>query len=190
MSKKQIILASASPWRRRLLERHGIRVKVQMSDFEEKKRHRDPRQLVLHNACGKALAVAKNNTGEIVIGVDTIGVYRNKILLKPVDRADAKRILQFLSGKTHRVITGLCVVAPLKKYATAVETKVTFRKIGPAELERYLDSGHWKGKAGAYAIQGRAKGFVKKIEGDVTNVVGLPIKTLKKILAKFDITKK
>lgn len=191
----KIILASGSPWRRRLLKRHGIKVAVQVSNFEEKRRHRDPKKLVLHNACGKAEAVAKHYKNAVIIGVDTIGVYRNKILLKPIDRADAKRILLFLSGKTHRVITGLCVIGltrkpthtstQKKKYATTVETRVTFRKISASELERYLDSGHWKGKAGAYAIQGRAKGFVKKIEGDVTNVVGLPMKKLKNILRKL-----
>lgn len=141
----------------------------------------------MHNACGKAKAVARLYKNAVVIGVDTIGVYRGKFLGKPANRGQAREMLKLLSGNTHRVISGLCLIDALtgRKIMTAVTTKVTFRKIGNRELEKYLDSGHWKGKAGSYAIQGRAKGFVKKIEGDVTNVVGLPILTLKKILQKL-----
>lgn len=204
--KKQIILASASRWRRRLLKKHGINCRVRVSDFEEIKKHISPRLLAIHNACGKAEAVARHygwrcddkrcnkmpgkNAGIknlIVIGVDTIGVLRGKILGKPCDRAHAKAMIQALSGTTHSVISGLCVidVANRKRIKTVVVTKVTFRKVSEKELEKYLDSNHWKGKAGAYAIQGRAKGFIAKIEGDFTNVVGLPVECLRKILKKI-----
>lgn len=191
MSNTQIILASGSPWRKRLLKKHGISCKVHVSRFQEKIHHKNPRILVLHNACGKADTVARHYKNAVVIGVDTIGVYRGKILGKPANRKQARAMLQFLSGATHRVISGVCVIdtATGKKIMTAVTTKITFRKIGEVELEKFLDSGHWKGKAGSYAIQGRAKGFVKKIDGDVTNVVGLPVFVLKKILRKLHTRK-
>lgn len=187
MSNTQIILASGSPWRRRLLKKHGIICKVHVSRFQEKVHHKNPQMLVLHNACGKASAVARHYKNAVVIGVDTIGVYRGKILGKPANREQARAMLQLLSGATHRVISGVCVIdtATGKKIMVAITTKITFRKIRDHELEKYLDSGHWKGKAGSYAIQGRAKGFVQKIDGDVTNVVGLPVFTFKKILQKL-----
>lgn len=185
--RRTIILASSSPWRRRLLKKHGIACKVKVSRFEEHTHHRNPRTLVIHNAFGKALSVAKHFPNAIVIGVDTVGVLKGRILGKPKNRTAACTMLSALSGSTHRVISGLCVMDMKsgKKITTAVTTKITFRKITPEELEKYLDSGHWKGKAGSYAIQGRAKGFVAKIDGDITNVVGLPISTLKKILKKL-----
>ncbi len=184
---KSYILASESRWRKRLLKRHGIDCKVHVSRFQEKIHHKNPRVLVLHNACGKAKAVARHYKNAVVIGVDTSGVYRGKILGKPANRGQARAMLQLLSGATHRVISGLCLIYTLagRKIMTAVTTKITFRKIGNRELEKYLDSGHWKGKAGSYAIQGRAKRFVKKIDGDITNVVGLPVFALKRMLKKL-----
>lgn len=180
-------MASGSPWRKRLLKKNSIFCKIHVSNFKEKLMHITPRALVMHNAKGKAEAVAKHYKNGIVVGVDTIGVLGNKILGKPKNRADAKKMIKTLSGTTHKVISGLCVVNARsgKKSCASVTTKVTFRKISGAELEKYLDSGHWKGKAGSYAIQGRAKGFVKKIEGDITNVIGLPVKKFKKMLAKI-----
>lgn len=141
----------------------------------------------MRNAIGKARDVAERAKNAIIIGVDTIGVLRGKILGKPKNRREAERMLRKVFGNTHRVITGLCVMNLFhKKNRTAVvTTRVTFRKVTPREFKDYLDSGEWKGKAGAYAIQGRAKKFVEKIEGDVTNVVGVPISALKKILRKI-----
>jgi septum formation protein len=184
---RKIILASASLWRRRLLKKHGIPCKVHISNFKEIKRHEKPELLVVHNACGKAEAVARHYKNAIVIGVDTIGVLKGKVIGKPKDREHAKRMIKTLAGTTHRVISGLCIIDTLsgKKIKTKAVTKVTFRKVSEAELEKYLDSNHWKGKAGAYAIQGRAKGFVAKIEGDFTNVVGIPVEILKKMLKRI-----
>lgn len=142
---------------------------------------------MLFNAIGKAIDIAKHYQNAVIIGVDTIGVFRGKILRKPKNREGAGRMLKQLFGNTHRVVTGLCVIdaKAKKKYSVVVTTKVTFRSVNTAELDAYLDSGQWKGKAGSYAIQGHAKKFVKKIEGDVTNVVGIPIKKLKEILDKI-----
>lgn len=170
-----------------MLKRHLIQCKVHISDFKEIKNHGNPRQTVLHNACGKAQVAARHHANAIVIGIDTIGVFRGKIIGKPKNRAHAKRMLKTLSGTAHRVISGLCVIdgATGKKHTAVEITKVKFREIGKAELEKYLDSGHWKGKAGAYAIQGRARGFVEKIEGELANVVGVPMVELKKILGRM-----
>lgn len=184
---RPVILASASPWRRRLLKKHEIPVKIHPSHFAEKTHHESPRQLAVHNAQGKAREVAREYADAIVIGVDTIGVCGRTILLKPRDKKHARQMLQLLSGTTHRVISGLCLIDTKsgREISTAVTTRVTFRRLGSAELEAYLKSNQWRGKAGAYAIQARAKGFVKKIEGDITNVVGIPIPTVQKILMKI-----
>lgn len=186
-TKLPIILASGSKWRKRLLKRHGIKVKTHASAFDEVRKHISPRKVAILNACGKAREVSSFYKRGVIIGVDTIGIFRGKILGKPKNRNEAKKMLTLILGKTHRVISGLCIlhIASGKKYITAVTTKVTFRKISEQELENYLDSKEWKGKAGSYAIQGRAKKFVKKIEGDITNVVGLPIGKLKKILKEI-----
>lgn len=141
----------------------------------------------MRNAVGKARDVAERAKNAIIIGVDTIGVLQGKILGKPKNRQEAERMLKKVFGNIHKVITGLCVMnSHNKKIDTAVvTTAVAFRKVTPRELKDYLDSGEWKGKAGSYAIQGRAKKFVERIEGDVTNVVGIPVKVLKMILEKI-----
>lgn len=183
---KTIILASRSPWRKRLLKKNGIVCRIHISKFKEILKHVSPRHLVLHNARGKALDVAQHykNKNAIIIGVDTVGVLNGKILGKPKNRAHAERMIKILAGTTHKVISGLCVIDVKKgrKICAAETTKVTFRKVSDEELEKYLDSNHWKGKAGSYAIQGRAKGFVEKIDGDITNVIGIPIERLKRML--------
>lgn len=180
----EIILASGSKWRKRLLKKNGIDARIHVSDFKEKTMHENPRFLALYNARGKARSVLKHYKTGIIIGVDTIGVLGKSILLKPHNRTDASRMIKFIAGKKHKVISGLCVInASSKKYKEAtVTTSVTFNKIRNDELKEYLDSNHWVGKAGAYAIQGRAKRFVSKIQGDVTNVIGLPIGKLMEIL--------
>lgn len=171
------------------MKKHGIPCRIHVSDFEEIFEGKTPRATVLHNAVGKADLVAKHYEGKnyIVIGVDTVGVIKNEILGKAKNRSSAKKMLLKLSGKAHKVLSGLCVINALngKRIKTVVTTKVIFRRIGEAELEKYLNSGQWKGKAGSYAVQGRAKGFVEKIVGDITNVVGIPIETLKTMLDRI-----
>lgn len=191
MSTKTVILASGSPWRRRLLKKHGVIFKVVVSNFKERKAHETPRMVAVHNACGKAEAVLKKYPHAVVIGIDTVGVLRGKVFGKAKDREHARRMLLSLSGTVHRVISGMCVIDGESgaRVVTAVTTKVHFKKLHEEELERYLDSGQWKGKAGSYAIQGRAKGFVKKIDGDLSNVVGIPIPQLLFILEKLRKTK-
>lgn len=184
--KPVIILASSSIWRRRLLKKHGITVRVHVSKFEEMKRHENPRVLVLNNARGKARCVAAYYKRGIIIGVDTVGVYKNKILGKPSGHEAARKMLKMLFGHTHQIMTGLCLINTQngKELTAVVTTKMTFRKVTESELAQYLDGGEWKGKAGSYAIQGRAKKFIEKIEGELTNVVGVPVHRLKEMLAK------
>ncbi len=189
---QSIILASRSPWRKRLLRKHGIACKILVTDFKELKRHKDPRKLVIHNACGKAKGAAahiKNHSHvyseyKTVVGIDTVGVLGKRILGKPKSLTHAARMIRILAGTTHTVISGLCVMdIKTGAHKTATETtRITFRKISAAELKQYLDSNHWKGKAGAYAIQGRAKGFVARIDGEIENVIGVPLRKLKKLL--------
>ncbi len=193
-----LILASGSIWRRRLMKKHGHTFKTMVTDFDEIKKGPNPSYVALYNAFGKAMQAAqtvkdttKTRTKTIVIGVDTIGVIGKKILCKPVDRADAKKMRLTLSGKAHQVISGLvlCDVFSGKTVSSVVSTDILFRKIGSEELEKYLDSNQWVGKAGSYAIQGRAKGFLEKILGDKTNVVGLPIDELEILLKMLKANK-
>ncbi|MEK7524410.1 MAG: nucleoside triphosphate pyrophosphatase [Patescibacteria group bacterium] len=185
--KPVIILASSSIWRRRLLKKHGINVKVHVSKFKEMKMHKNPRILVLHNARGKARRIAAHYKSGIIIGVDTVGVFKGKILGKPNGRKAAQRMLKMLFGHTHQIMTGLCLINTQngKELTAVVTTKMTFRKVTDLELAQYLDGGEWKGKAGSYAIQGRAKKFVQKVEGELTNVVGVPVNKLKEMLVKI-----
>lgn len=182
--QKSIILASRSPWRKCLLKKHGIDCRIHAGKFKELKKHKNPRTLVLYNACGKAREVAKHYKNAIVIGVDTVGVLGKSIIGKPKNRCDAARILKKLFGRTHRIFSGLCVIdagsGAMRK--TVVVTKLTFKRVSARDLERYLDTNQWRGKAGAYAIQGYAKKFVEKIDGDKNNVVGVPVKALEEIL--------
>jgi septum formation protein len=187
--KKQLVLASKSPRRRELLEDLGLDFMVHPSDFEEKDTHLTPEELVTHNALGKAQDVARHYRNALVIGVDTVGTFQDHIINKPKDRKDAKRILRLLSNTTHKVISGICVMDSDKKRAiTAVETTlITMDRLEESEIEAYLDSGEGEDKAAGYAIQGLGSLFVKRIEGDYFNVVGLPIYRLRKLLKKMGV---
>lgn len=158
-----------------------------VSDFDEIKKAREAAFIPFYNAFGKAMTVRdqllKSKMTNVqrkqtwIIGVDTIGALGRKILLKPKDKSDARKMLLTLSDTTHYVITGLVLMNAHsgENYSAVVKTGVTFKKIAKVELEKYLDSNQWVGKAGSYAVQGRAKGFVEKIEGHASNVIGLPI---------------
>ncbi len=187
--KKQLVLASKSPRRKELLQDLGLDFMTHPSDFEEKDTHLTPEELVAHNALGKAQDVARHYRNALVIGVDTVGVFQDQIINKPKDREDAKRILRLLSNTTHKVISGICVMDSDKKRAiTAVETTlITMDRLEESEIEAYLDSGEGQDKAAGYAIQGLGSLFVKRIEGDYFNVVGLPIYRLRKLLKKMGV---
>lgn len=188
-SMKQLVLASASPRRKELLEELGFDFMVHPSGFEEKDTHLTPEELVTHNALGKAQDVARHYRNALIIGVDTVGAFQDHILNKPRNREDAKRILRLISNTTHKVISGICVMDSDKKRAiTAVETTlVTIDRLEEAEIDAYIRSGEGEDKAVSYAIQGLGSLFVKKIEGDYFNVVGLPVYRLRKLLKKMGV---
>jgi septum formation protein len=170
-----LTLASASPRRAAILEQLGIEFEVVVPEVEELAEG-DPRGLVIENARRKAAAV----DGELVLGADTTVALDGAILGKPASEDQARAFLTSLSGKTHEVWSGIA----LNDEARAVMTAVTFRDTGPL-LDWYLQSREWEGKAGAYAIQGRGAALVQRIEGDYSNVVGLPISALVELFAGF-----
>lgn len=185
---KKLILASASPRRIELLKDWGIPFEVDPADLHEKiDPALTPKKWAMSLAEQKAITVGARHPDRIILGADTIGVLKGKILNKPKDRNDAIRMLQALSGKTHQVITGFTLLNTKtgEKITEAVETKVTFKRLTLKEIEAYVDTGEPMDKAAAYAIQGGAAKWVKKIEGDYNNVVGLPLEAIKKALASF-----
>jgi septum formation protein len=178
MNDSLLILASASPRRSQLLTQVGLTFDVLPSTFAEfNGRDLPPKQVALENARGKARQVAKNLREGLVLAADTIVVNGETVLGKPRDRADAKRMLQLLSGGWHKVITAVVLVRAEdgREIADAVTTKVHMRPICQDELADYLDSEEPYDKAGAYGIQGLAAKFVDRIEGCYFNVVGLPL---------------
>lgn len=178
---KKLILASASPRRRQLLEQIGLVFEVIPSEVNEQEIiYHDPLANVQAIALRKARDVASKIGEGIVIGADTQILVNGEILGKPIDKADALRMLSRLSGKTHQVVTGVAILDVETEFTeTWVETTlVTFRKLTIDEISAYLDTGEHIGKAGAYGIQGKAAAFVERIEGCYFNVVGLPLSKL------------
>ena len=183
----KLILASSSERRRELLLWLTVPFEVVVSELDESQiQADDPGSLVSRLALEKAKAVAKDLNDGLVIGADTIVYIGGEIIGKPKDEKDAVRILRKLSGNTHWVYTGVAVVdASSGKNSVDVEkTAVTFREIPEGEIQAYVDSGEPLDKAGGYAIQMGAAGFVEKVEGSYTNVVGLPLLTLAELLEK------
>jgi len=187
MSKK-IILASNSPRRKQLLEQIGFVFDVIPSNVDEDNViHHDLLKNIEALALHKAQDVAKKVQEGIIISADTQILIHGKAIGKPIDRADALNMLSMMSGKTHKVITGVAILdAQTGQKETWVETTlVTFCELTIDEIIAYLDSGEYEGKAGAYGIQGRAAVFVEKIEGCYFNVVGLPLSRLMQKLRRF-----
>jgi septum formation protein len=168
-----IILASTSPQRRAILEQLRIPFEVMAPRYQEDDATpRDPVELVREHALGKARSIAPE--GRLTLGVDTTVVLAETIYAKPRDRDDAGRMLRELRGRTHSVVSALCLLGPGLELVDHGRTDVTFRGISDQLLEGYLASGEWRGRAGAYAIQGLGGRLVERIEGDYLNVVGLP----------------
>ncbi len=180
-----LVLASASPRRRDLLEQLGIAFRVQAADVDETPPPRAaPDEAAREIARRKALAVLASAEGAPVLAADTIVVAADgEFLGKPADAADARRMLGKLSGTTHRVITGVCLARAGADPQTASDTTtVTMRPLTPAEIDAYVASGECDGKAGAYAIQETGDRFVLRVDGSWTNVVGLPMETVVSML--------
>lgn len=192
---KSIILASESPRRKELLEKIGLKFKVVKSDFKEYADTKlSPHQLVRKLSLEKAKTVFKNHppaSGKksIIIAADTFVVCNGKILGKPKDEKDAEKMLKFLSGKVHLIITGFTIIDDnLNRMTTkSQETKVWMRKLSAKEINDYIATKEPFGKAGAYAIQEKGSVFIEKIEGDFFNAVGLPIYALAQELKKLGV---
>ena len=185
---KRIILASASPRRKELLSVITEDFLVLPSDAEEIiPSDISADKTAEYLAKIKAQAVAANHPLDVVIGADTCVVVGNEILGKPVDSNDAKRMLNLLSGKTHKVITGCAIISDGKTHSFSSETEVEFYPLSETQIEEYINSLEPYDKAGSYAIQGKASLFVKGIKGDYFNVVGLPVAELNLKLKEMGI---
>jgi septum formation protein len=187
---RKIVLASASPRRKELLEKIGLNFTVDPSDYREDL-HSDlkPEDLVKAISREKATAVASKYPDSIILAADTIGVLRGQIIGKPHTAETARRMLLELSGKSHRVITGFTIIdsATNKAVTRSVETRVYIKHLSPLEIFNYVKTGEPLDKAGAYAIQGLGSVIVKKIVGDYYNVMGLPLHSLVESLKEFGI---
>lgn len=189
----KIILASASPRRKELLSSMGVEFETIVSDVEEKIDNKlNYKKMAEELSFQKAQNVFSSLQGDrLVIGSDTMVVYKNKIYGKPKNEEEAKQMLMQLSGKVHLVVTGLCVLINRAgeqiKYATHEVTKVYFKQLSEKDIETYIATGEPMDKAGAYAIQGISGKFVDKINGNYASVVGLPTNKLFDILKKENI---
>lgn len=173
---KHIILASASPRRKEILELADLKFDVMPSDAQEITTKTAPNEVVMELASLKAKDIYKKSEKQsMIVGADTVVAYQGQILGKPTDKADAKRMLTMLSGQTHEVYTGVCVIEDGKTKTFYEETKVTFYEISDEQIDYYIKTGEPMDKAGSYGIQGKAAVFIKGIEGDYYNVVGFPI---------------
>ncbi len=177
-------MASTSPQRRAILEQLHIPFDVVPPRYEEETPEvADAVAVVRMHAAAKARSVAAEADGRPVLGVDTAVVLDGVIYGKPTDAGDAERMLERLSGKTHLVVSGLCLRTEAWEDVEHEATRVSFRGLTPRELGTYVGSHEWEGRAGAYAIQARGAALVRSIEGDYLNVVGLPASLLVRLLA-------
>jgi septum formation protein len=180
-----LLLASTSPQRRAILEQLHIPFDVVPPRHEEETPEiADAVEVARDHARAKAHSVADEADGRPVLGIDTAVVLQGLIFGKPADTAEAERMLEELSGKTHVVVSGLCLLTAAWEVVEHEATRVTFRELTPRDLAAYVATGEWEGRAGAYAIQGRGAALVRGIEGDYLNVVGLPASLLVRILAE------
>jgi len=185
-----LILASASPRRAELLTAAGFAFRVVPADVDEAPRPDElPSAYALRVARDKADTVFRScrESGIIVLAADTVVTIGGEILGKPSDSSDARRMLGLLSGAVHDVHTAVVVRTSAVERAEVVTTRVRFRPLDPAEIEWYVASGEPDGKAGAYAIQGRAARFIDRIEGSWSNVVGLPIADVDRLLKELSV---
>src|SRR3954451_12769144 len=180
----RIILASRSPQRKSLLKELGVQFRAITSDVEETSEG-EPRDVVLENALAKGRAVAaRRRQGTLVIAGDTEVVIDGRVVGQPGFEGEARWCLETLSGRTHEVLGALALIGPDRENGepsvrTGVESsRVTFAKLGQELIDRYLASGEWRGRAGGYAVQGLGSALVDGIKGDVSNVIGLPVRLL------------
>jgi septum formation protein len=184
---ERLILASASAGRRELLQRAGYAFEVIPSGVDEPdgRQFTDPRAYVQYVAWLKAAAVAPRVEEGLVLAADSIGWHHGAIIGKPGDREDARRILARLGGTQHQLWTGVCLWRRPDdlQIAWQEDSVVEMTKFAPEQMEDYLNSGIWEGKSGAYAIQEQGDPYVRVLRGSLSNVVGLPLETLSRVLA-------
>ncbi len=173
---RPLVLASASPQRRAILERLGVRFIVRPTAVEEIERG-EPAEVAAENARRKARA-ARLDARDTVLGVDTVVALGRRIYGKPANRDAARETLKALGGATHTVFGGLTLLRGEREHVAVARTMVSLRELSDELLEWYLGRGEWRGRAGGYAIQGAGAALVREIHGDYENVVGLPLATL------------
>lgn len=176
----ELVLASASPRRLELLQQIGIIPDIcAPQDIDETALKNElPKKLVHRLALGKAASAYADHQGQIILGADTVVAVGRRILGKPQNRDEAEQFLHLLSGRRHQVIGGIAIITPDNKQVCRVtETDVKFKRLDKSEIQTYLDSGEWEGKAGGYGIQGIASQYIKEIYGSYSNVVGLCLHT-------------
>jgi septum formation protein len=179
-----LLLASRSPQRRAILQQLAIPFEAVVPQYEEQSSAADPVAEVERHARGKARSVAGVAGDRPVLGVDTEVVFDGRVYGKPGDEAEAEAMLDELSGETHEVVSGLCLLTPGWEELRHAVTRVSFRALTPRELGLYVVSEEWRERAGGYAIQGLGAALVERIEGDYLNVVGLPAALLVNLLAE------
>jgi septum formation protein len=187
----RLILASASPRRAELLTSAGFHFEVRPADVDETPNPAEnAREYALRVAREKALAVGTvcRDPGAVVLAADTVVVAEGReILGKPADSADARRMLRLLSGTAHDVLTAVVIRKQGAETSDIATTRVWFRPLADSEISWYVESGEPEGKAGAYAIQGRAARFIERIDGSWSNVVGLPVATVYRLLKELPL---
>ena len=185
MTKIKFILASSSPQRKKLLETIGIIPDdiVPANIDETPKKNEKPKDFALRMSKEKGLSVAKNNLNSFILSGDTIVAAGRRIIGKPSSKNEAEKILKLLSGKRHRVLSAFTLIKPGGSEITkVVVSRVKFSRLSNKEINEYLDTNEWQGKAGGYAIQGRASAFVPWISGSYTGVMGFPMNEIKNVL--------
>jgi septum formation protein len=179
---ERLILASASPRRREILERLGVDFEAVVPDVEELTEG-DPQAVVLENARRKARAgMSMAGGGALVLGVDTDVAIDGGLLGKAADEGGARERLGRLSGRTHEVLSGIVVAGDAEEREAVARTAVTFAALAPETIDLYIASGEWRDRAGAYAIQGLGSILIESISGDFSNVVGLPVPALLELI--------
>ena len=185
----QLVLASASPRRLDLLARFGVVPdSIDPADIDEAVRKRErPRAHAVRLASEKAAAVAARHPDAVVLAADTVVAAGQRILPKTDDEGSARACLTLLSGRRHRVLTAVTAIAGGTARHRLSDTVVAFKQLTAAEIDAYIESGEWRGKAGGYAIQGHAEAFVRYLAGSHSGVVGLPLFETSSLLRSFGI---
>lgn len=181
-----LILASRSPRRAELLRQAGFDFIVKPADVDETCRPREKPELYVRRIAEEKARAVQAGPEDVVLGADTAVVIDREILGKPSDDPDAVRMLEALSGRKHEVLTGICVQRGREMKVDWAVTLVWFAELSTREISEYVSSGEARDKAGAYAIQGLASKFIERIDGSYTNVVGLPISLVYKLLRNWE----